>query len=229
MCSERGTEYERSVEELRDRMARAWRGLCRRTVAGASPDDVRGIFDDLRRRYGDKLRAYHNLGHIAECLALAQRQRRHIDQPDALDLAIWYHDAVYDPQHSDNEERSAELAREQLGRLGVPPRGIDAVTGLILATKHAGASLEGDEAWIADIDLAILGSTPEAYERYATAIRREYAFASDADYRAGRSEFLRRLLERREIFGTPVLRAKLESQARVNIEAERLRLTGAGG
>src|SRR5690242_20725665 len=100
----------------------------------------------------------------------------HCRDRGAVRLAAWYHDAVYDSHATDNEERSADMARSALSRLRVPGDRVESVARLILATKTHQTDGDPDAAVLLDADLAILGSEPEQYDRYAKAIRREYAW-----------------------------------------------------
>jgi len=98
-------------------------------------------------------------------------------------LAIWFHDIVYDPRAKDNEERSADEAAVFLQGTEF----VDSVRILILATEHNEESGSRDARLLCDIDLSILGSERELYQTYSKAIREEYAWVSDEEYRAGRA------------------------------------------
>lgn len=131
-------------------------------------------FSDLAARYSHPDRHYHTLEHIANMLDALEGIC-----PAAgtvLSLAAWFHDAVYDSRARDNEERSAELARSVLPGLGVSAAVVAEVVRLILLTKcHQVAATDGPGCALIDADLAILGATSDEYDRYAAAIRREYA------------------------------------------------------
>lgn len=174
--------------------------------------------DDLRKRYEEPRRAYHNWSHICDCLALAERWGLSGDA--VLVLALFYHDAVYRPGAADNERQSAALAASALSAGGIAAAHGEQVAGLILATRHDREAHNALEAAICDLDLAILGSTPLVYEAYAGNIRREFAEVPEAAYRAGRANFLRTMLARPRIFQTPRGLAELEAPARRNLAAE---------
>jgi predicted metal-dependent HD superfamily phosphohydrolase len=189
---------------------------------GLRPDpDLR---DALLARYREPGRHYHTAQHLAECLAELDRVRHLARRPDELALALWFHDAVYDPRRNDNEERSAAWARRALTAAGAAPEVADRVSRLVLATTHTATPAEGDARLLADIDLAILGAPPERYAEYETQIRREYAWASEPAFRAGRSGFLRGLLSRESIYLTSHYRERLEARARENLRASLDRL-----
>ena len=170
--------------------------------------------DDLVRRYGEPHRAYHNLHHVLACLEQAREIRDQFVAPGIAELALWYHDAIYDPHRADNEERSAALATERLSHL---PGIAAAVAPLILATKHNHAPTAGDEALVVDIDLSILGAPEPAFVAYDTAIRREYRWVPRPLYRRKRREILQSFLDRRQIFATETFALRLERQARANL------------
>lgn len=122
--------------------------------------------------------------------------------PLAVEAALLFHDYEYNPARNDNEERSAEEAGMALRAIGWPQARIDAVRGLIVATKHAAAPATPDEAVVADVDLSILGKPPQAFDAYERAIRKEYAHVPDDAFRAGRAAVLRSFLSRPRIYST---------------------------
>lgn len=175
----------------------------------------------LQTAYQEPHRRYHGLAHIEDCLArLAGVEGLTPEERRMLELALWWHDAVYDPLRADNEARSAELASSDLQTLGESPSVRAEIARLIRLT--AGHQVEpGDRlgAILVSIDLSILGAAPPEYDRYAQAIREEYAQVPDTLYRAGRAAILRRFLQR-AIFPDPGFAARLEAPARANIERE---------
>ena len=190
---------------------------------GVAASDAYPVFDALVAAYSEPARHYHNLEHLAEMFRVAGRLSAHMDDPAAVQLAIWFHDAIYDPRAKDNEARSADWAGELLGGLGVPPATVNRVKELVLATAHLASAeppVERDTVVLLDADLAILGASEERYRRYAADIRREYAFVPDEEYRRGRAAVLRLFLSRPRIFHTPLLFEEGEVRARANLAAE---------
>jgi predicted metal-dependent HD superfamily phosphohydrolase len=187
-----------------------------------APAELAGeAYTDLATRYCEPGRFYHTLEHIAAFLDVLQGLG---DSPAALALAAWYHDAVYDSRAADNEERSAGLARESLPRLGVPAAVIEETVRLILLTKtHRTGEDDVAGRRFLDADLAILGADPESYDLYAAAIRREYAWVPEADYRAGRRRVLEGFLARPQVY---YLLKHLEPTARDNLRREADQLGG---
>ena len=186
---------------------------------------------ELRARaaYAEPHRHYHDERHLDDCLRqlddirdVAERERR------LLRWAILWHDAIYDPERTDNEERSAELAFRELSECGVSASDAAEVAQLIrLTTGHRVD--EGDRlgALLVSIDLSILGSDSEGYSAYADGVRREYAHVPDEAWRAGRTAVLKHLLEADPLYPDPRFNAELEEQARTNM-AEELRQLGEG-
>ncbi len=70
------------------------------------------VFSALKQAYETPPRPYHNFLHIAHCLDEFQTVSRLVANPQALQLALCFHDAIYDSKAKDNEQRSAELAAQ---------------------------------------------------------------------------------------------------------------------
>lgn len=176
--------------------------------------------------YGEPQRRYHDMTHIADCLAQL-RMAEGLTGPERtlLAYAIWWHDAVYDPTRSDNEGQSAEMARRDLAALGEPAGTIENVARLIELTK--GHQVEaGDRlgALLVSIDLSILGREPAAYAAYAAAVREEYGHVPDALFRPGRAAVLAQLLAAQPLYPDAGYRHRFETQARRNMETEQAAL-----
>jgi predicted metal-dependent HD superfamily phosphohydrolase len=170
----------------------------------------------LAKAYGEAHRAYHSASHVAACLSLLDEVAAPSEARDAVELALWFHDAVYDPKAKDNEEESARWAERSLGAAGAPKALARRVGALVRATARHEPQ-DDDEALVVDVDLGILGASRRDYARFEAAIRREYAFVPDEAFREGRGAVLRRFLQRRPLFHRPELRARLEARARENL------------
>ena len=178
---------------------------------GAAADVAERWWRELETRYSEPHRHYHTLRHIEEMLDLLP----HADE--TVLMAVWFHDAIYGGQQ--NEERSAELARQALTELRFPS--IDVVEQLILATKtHGPSQVDPRFQPFLDADLAILGSAPARYDEYAAQIRREYAHIPEAMFLSGRASVLRTFLAREAIYASAEFRERFEAQARANIQRE---------
>ena len=190
---------------------------------GVAPLDVYPAFDALVAAHSAPERHYHNLEHLAEMFKVVERLSASVENPNLLHLAIWFHDAVYDSRAKDNERRSGELAVDLLGPLGVPASAIERIVQMIWATAHAAEAPlanQKDTQVLLDADLAILGASEERYARYAAAIRNEYGWVPEADYRAGRIGVLQRFLAQPRIYYTQLLHEEGDARARANMRAE---------
>jgi predicted metal-dependent HD superfamily phosphohydrolase len=203
-----------SVNEL----LQAWRDIFPASAPAAA---VARIGDDLLARWHEPQRYYHTAEHLQSVLWVIEEQAATARDLDAVRLAAWYHDAVYDPRRVDNEEASALLAEATLPELDVEPARVAEVARLVrLTASHDPMPGDRNGGLITDADLAILAATPEAYRTYTVAIRREYAHVPEAAFVAGRTAVLRTLLDLPWLFHTPVLKQRWEEPARANITAE---------
>ncbi len=202
-----------SPEDRRATLHRAWT----RCFVEPTPASEQ-VFDELLRRYAEPHRHYHTLEHLAEVLQTVQQL---LDAPPAtVLLAAFYHDAIYDTRSSENEAHSAELAQRNLGKLGVLQKDCDEVARLIRLTQsHETTADDLTGQVLLDADLAILAAPLAKYQAYAEAIRREYAWLSEPDYRAGRRAVLQRFLSRARLYHTAAMQL-LEPQARTNLLGE---------
>jgi len=182
---------------------------------GIQPDTAQPIWTGLFQHYSEPHRSYHNLTHIDRMLGWFIKSG--VKKPE-IELAIWFHDVIYEPLRSDNEEKSAEYFTELLGSV-ISVSIQEHIHRLILATNPASPRTGNpDEDLIIDIDLTILGSSPEDYENYRSAVRQEYASVPDQDFNAGRRSVLQSFLSKK-IYATKFF-APLEHQARSNIQNE---------
>jgi predicted metal-dependent HD superfamily phosphohydrolase len=204
-----------SPERL-DLMQRGWVNLL--TTFGVPPAKAYPAFDTLVEAYSEPHRHYHTLEHVGEVLRVVGR----LKGGPAVQLAVWYHDAVYHPRAKENEARSAELAERELAALGLPAEVVKLVGDLVRSTAHFDATTfsGADFDTLHDADLAILGASEVRYARYAADIRKEYSWVPDADYRAGRRKVLEAFLTRPRIYRTEVLFAEGEEAARRNMFGE---------
>lgn len=171
----------------------------------------------LRAAWGEPWRHYHGLQHLSECLDLLRAHRALAQRPHELVLALWFHDAVYEPRAKDNEQRSADWAAQSLGAAGVDPDAVARIVAHVLATRHAALPAEGDQSLLVDIDLSVLGAAPARFEQYQQQVRAEYAWVPGLIYRYKRRQLLREFLRREPLYHTPALREQLEAQARANL------------
>lgn len=191
-------------------------------TAADAPTVDEALKRELTALYRDGSRHYHGIEHIEALLALAEEYRPLLSDPQAVEAAIWFHDAIYDSQSKDNEAQSADLAARRLsGKLEAAR--LDRIVAMIRATaKHELPRLESaaalrDAALFLDMDMSILGAAPDVFDTYEAAVRKEYAWVPEAAWTAGRGAVLRSFLERPSIFLTQEFRGRFEAQARENI------------
>jgi predicted metal-dependent HD superfamily phosphohydrolase len=190
-----------------------------------------GLKTELSALYRQPGRHYHGLAHIEALLALLREHRAGLADPQAVEAAIWFHDAIYDSRRSDNEARSAALAAEKLSPRVEPAR-LSRIVAMIEATAiHALPGLDDnaanrDIAFFLDMDLSILGAPKGVFDSYEAAVRREYAWVDDKAWRSGRAAVLRKFLARPQIFHTEAFRERFEAPARTNIARSIAALAG---
>ena len=187
----------------------AWDALGR-----PAPD---GLLSDLAARYAEPHRAYHTLQHLRECFVQLEPVTDLAEHLAEVQLALWFHDAIYDTRGHDNEERSARWAREALLAAGVDREPAERVERLVLATKHDATPEGADARLLVDVDLSILGADGARFREYEAQIRLEYAWVPDTTFRERRAQVLTRFLARPSIYSTSRLAARLEQQARSNL------------
>ncbi len=186
-----------------------WSALWQRLGVPCAPE-----VDRLLRRWAEPQRRYHTTAHLAHCVATYERNPR---RDDLVELALWYHDAVYDPQARDNEERSAELARTAALAAGLPATAVAVVTDCILAIRHRAPPADAAQALTIDVDLAILGESRRRFADYDAAIRAEYAWVPAETYRRERARVLAAFAERDDLYATPWFRRRYGRRARANL------------
>lgn len=196
-----------------------------RAAGGAPATD--SVFGDLVARYAEPHRYYHTLEHVDACLTWLDWFRGVADRAHETELALWFHDVVYDPRAHDNERQSAELSRRALSGLGIGTEALARIASHIEATQRHVATTR-DARLVADVDLAILGARQPDFDRFETHIQAEYAHVPPALFRAGRRRILEGFLARERIYQTPEIRELLERSARSNLE-RRIAELAAGG
>lgn len=186
--------------------------------------DAHALHRQLLLVWSQRHRHYHVWQHLDECLALldAWGVLLSVEYRAVLELAIWFHDAVYEPTSHTNEADSAEWARRALAELGVASIIIAQVVDLVRATDHRVEGVRSPMAdLLLDIDLAILGAAPERFKEYEQQVRAEYAWVPEERYQEGRSALLAEFRARALGSGQPLYRTNegraLLPQARENL------------
>ena len=179
------------------------------------------LFLDLLDRWGEEHRRYHGRTHLLAVLEALDLLCAPATPPRTVQLAAWFHDAVYRGAAGQDEEDSARLAEERLAHAGLPGADIEEVARLVrLTSDHRPEPGDDDGALLCDADLSVLGGEPEPYARYVAAVRADYAHIGDADFAAGRAAVVRQLLALDPLFSTERARQLWQEAARRNLEAE---------
>jgi predicted metal-dependent HD superfamily phosphohydrolase len=218
----RMSETRDAVHPRYDALLAEWAELLRRCQGGAeeAPDPA-AYGTDLLKRWAEPHRRYHTVDHLIAVLTRATELTVYTHDPDSVALAVWFHDSVYEPDRSENEERSARLAERALTEAGVDAERTAEVARLVrLTVHHDPAEGDRDGEVLCDADLGVLAGSPTEYAEYAAAVREEYGFVPDEDFRAGRAELLRYLLALPRLFRTAHGRELWEPVARRNVGTE---------
>ncbi|MFJ2704893.1 hypothetical protein ACIO3R_17040 [Streptomyces sp. NPDC087428] len=208
-------------QDTDDALRGRWHDCLVAARRGAEGPDPLPYADNLLARWAEPQRKYHTTAHLAAVLDRVDTLAGHAADADAVRLAAWFHDAVYRPDRSENEERSAVLAERALPEAGVPAGTTAEVARLVrLTVTHDPADGDSNGEVLCDADLAVLASPPKEYAQYAAQVREEYGFVPDEAFREGRAAVLRQLLELPRLFRTPHGAAEWEPRARHNLLTE---------
>jgi predicted metal-dependent HD superfamily phosphohydrolase len=169
----------------------------------------RSLYQALIARYREPHRRYHTLQHLEECFERFDEVADLAPHPGEVELALWFHDAIYDPRRSDNERRSADWASASTGN----PH----VHALIMATRHEAVPDGADAKALVDVDLWILAAPEKRFEEYEQQVREEYGWVPGFIYRRKRREILESFLARPTIYSTARFIERYESAARANL------------
>lgn len=183
--------------------------------------DDTSLLIELTRRYTEPHRRYHDLRHIADMLCKGAA----LELSDEQVMAIWFHDAIYEPGSKSNEADSAKLAVGKLTGAGWESARVKVVEKIVLDTCGHVPSIEESKK-VLDLDLSTLGGTWESYARNGQNIREEFANVSEEDWNAGRGAWLESMISRERLFWTP-WGEPLEAEARANLQRD-LELLRAG-
>ncbi len=177
-----------------------------------------GLFEQLVSRYREPQRRYHTDQHLGECIERLEPALGRAEHAGEVEVALWFHDAVYDPRAQDNEIQSARWARQALAAAHLSGEAVSHIDALIMATRHSIPPRTPDERLLVDVDLAILESAPARFAEYEAQICEEYGWIPDAQFRDRRAALLGEFLGRPAIYGTEHFHRRLEARARQNLE-----------
>jgi predicted metal-dependent HD superfamily phosphohydrolase len=178
---------------------------------------LQDLFAEITSRYSEPHRFYHTGQHLAECFERWSELREQAHHPAEVEVALWFHDAVYDTHSHSNESRSADLALDAALSLRVEAMSAQRIYDLVMITRHATIPIGQDAQLIVDTDLAILGAESVRFVEYEHQVRKEYAWVPEHVFREQRANVLRGFLQRSYIFSTDLFRSRYEPRARENI------------
>lgn len=197
----------------KERFCRLWK-----RCTGAGQQRTAALFSALDAYYGEPHRHYHTGIHIEDCLSRMDLAAAQLVHPDSVELAVWFHDVIYQPGAADNERRSADWFVEQATGL-LAPDFIRRVENYIMSTTHCEPPADDGAKWVVDVDLSGLGMETSMFQRDGDSIRREFTHLSDAEFIRGQTRFLQSLLDRERIYYTPFFHDLCETRARRNIRS----------
>jgi predicted metal-dependent HD superfamily phosphohydrolase len=175
------------------------------------------LYQKLIACYSEPHRKYHTLQHLGECFSHLSEIRFLAEHPHEIEIALWFHDAIHDTTGKNNEEKSADWAQAAALANGLSQETAARIHALVIATRHDAVPASRDAEIIIDVDLAILGATPERFAEYETQVRQEYAWVSSLVYQRERSKILNAFLKRKNIYSTLYFQINHEERARENL------------
>jgi predicted metal-dependent HD superfamily phosphohydrolase len=209
-----GTNKDLLIAENHHLLKLSW-GRCWKSIDAAGDGDA--LMRRLVTAYNEPQRKYHTIQHLTDCLLLLDENLGLAIEPAEVEVALWFHDAIYNVKRSDNEAQSAEWAARELHQAGVSSKRIARVKDNILATRHSARPQGQDQMLLVDIDLSILGAPRARFEEYERQVRAEYGWVPGFIFSRKRREVLSEFLSRNVIYNTPKLHEAFEDQARANL------------
>lgn len=185
---------------------------------GAEPGAAAAAATRLWERMAAPGRSYHSPIHVLGILAIADQVRAPLTDADRL--ALWFHDAILDPQlvEGENERASAAWLLQIGAELRLDPRVCALAADSINWTAHHHApEVPEEHRMMLDLDLANLGAPPEVFDRQSEAVVAELQhLAPQARLRAS-LDFFTALSRRDAVYRTPSFGTR-EAAARANLE-----------
>ena len=178
------------------------------------------VYLNLFERYTEVHRYYHRFPHVMRMLKEFEQVKHLCVNPHAVEMSLWCGRAIYRLNENHNEEKSAVFIEEIMYYARVDEMLINEVTRLILLTKKNETSQKDhDGALRLDIELAVLGSSPEVFSQYERGIEKEYDYVriSRDTFISERKKMLIELIQRKSIYHTEHFRERYEEQAEKNL------------
>ena len=196
-----------------DRFQQLWR----RCLLDQAIDNSAAIHQHLIDAYSETQRVYHTLHHIRQCLSQFDKISPKLQNADAVELAIWFHDVIYQPGAADNEQLSADQFMEMTSGLFEEALR-STVSQHIMATLHRGADTDNtDTKYLVDIDLSSFGLPWSEFLRDSNYLREEMGCLSDEVFYQKQFDFQRNLLDQPRFFKSDFFYDNYENQARKNL------------
>ncbi|XP_033103578.1 uncharacterized protein LOC117106315 [Anneissia japonica] len=184
----------------------------------------------LEANYSEERRHYHTLHHIRKMNEAVSSVASNLKRPDLVYWSVFFHDIIYDPKSSKNEEESAKVFEEFAAEClpEAPTCDITDVSNWILMTRSHITHIHltpnkfanEDKYYFLDADMEVLGWANPEYDEYANQIRSEYTHVAEKTFRERRSKVLKSFLKLPNIYATKIFRDKYEAQARSNLQRE---------
>jgi predicted metal-dependent HD superfamily phosphohydrolase len=184
-------------------------------LGGTVPDA--SVYEQIMQHYAEPHRHYHTLQHLEECLDLLSAIQLLNQDRAEIEIALWFHDAVYEPRRHDNEVQSAKWAANVMQSLGLEADVSLKIQALILATRHDVIVQSLSAQILVDVDLAILGASTARFDEYERQVRQEYEWVPEEDFHNARRHILNQFLARPWIYSTKYFQDRLEDSARANL------------
>ncbi len=201
--------------------------LWQRNLITNSQDNSTHVFQAVLDCYREDHRHYHNDIHIDHCLGMLEEVRLGLNNPDAVELAIWFHDVIYDSGATDNEQRSADWFMHKSGQyLNDSVR--QNVHDLIMSTMHDNSPETDDERILVDIDLSSFGLSWERFQTDGDNVRKEQLHLTDNEFYRKQIKFQESLLQRAQFYFSDYFHRHYEAKARKNLSKHLDRLRSQG-
>lgn len=148
-------------------------------------------------RWSEPHRHYHDLGHLNDLISQINEDygdgKINENEREKLTLVALFHDLVYEPTRTDNEEKSAEI----FYRFCTEQHNIDLVEvkQMILDTKNHTPCTPLSQKFI-DYDMNICDREFDDLLIWENNIREEYSMYVNEEYKAKRIKFLESILDK---------------------------------
>jgi len=199
-----------------------WRTLCKQLEV--SPDICNEWWEYISTHYEEPTRFYHTLTHIEELFAYRDKFTDSFAEPNLIDLAIWFHDVIYDSsaKPGKNEDDSAVIFEQFAKQVSLSDESRKKVFKWIVATKHHRTKPSDplDFRLFMDMDMAILGKSWDDYLVYTKMVKEEYSQIPRWKWCFGRTRFICATLNAKRVFATDEFKGAFEIQARANMTRE---------